>query len=218
MSANKDGEAQSVNAGDGPLPASSEETAQSHSEYLLGRALFRVMRAIMFEDRPAAELDALPLAQLRLLWTVHAGMEATMKDFSERLGVSQSTVTQLADRLVKRGLIDRLADSSDRRVVRLRISAIGKSLLVTVDQERKRTLHALWGRLNETERDEALRGLSALGRAAEAVREAQGRPALPLPERMTNAAWEAEADGLSEDAQPVLDLMARRVRGHTRPA
>src|ERR1051326_4791352 len=72
----------------------------------LGRALFRVMRAMVFDDRPAAELDALPLAQLRLLWVVHFCQDATMKDFSERLGVSQSTVTQLADRLVKRNLVD----------------------------------------------------------------------------------------------------------------
>src|SRR5579871_3593024 len=76
----------------------------------LGRAFFRVMRAVMFDDPPLPELDALPLAQLRLLWTIHFQADATMKDYSERLGVSQSTVTQLADRLVRRGLVERQAD------------------------------------------------------------------------------------------------------------
>src|SRR5258708_4896152 len=128
-----------------PVGAGSEKCS---AELPLGRALFRVMSAIMFDDRPAAELDALPLAQLRLLWAVHYSHEANMKDFSERLCVSQSTVTQLADRLVTRGLVDRLADASDRRVVRLRISKAGQELLGEADRERKRTLQAVWEALS----------------------------------------------------------------------
>src|SRR5882672_5253483 len=80
----------------------------------LEHALFRVMRALVFDDRPVPELDALPLAQLRLLMSVYYGPNSTMKDFSERLNVSQSTVTQLAERLVKRGLVVRRMDANDR--------------------------------------------------------------------------------------------------------
>ncbi len=75
----------------------------SHTEAILpppepplGHALFRVMRTLVFDDKPVPELDALPLAQLRLLMSVYYGPNSTMKDFSERLNVSQSTVTQLA--------------------------------------------------------------------------------------------------------------------------
>ena len=194
------------------------EVEEARPELPLGRALFRVMRSMMFDDRPAAELDALPLAQLRLLWTVHHSQEATMKDFSERLCVSQSTVTQLADRLVKRGLVDRLADVSDRRVVRLRISEAGKLLLEEADRQRKSTLYAVWKTLTATERQEALRGLEVLGHAAETVREAQGRPLPPLPERFVRPASGESASEKPEETQPVVDLMARRVRGRTLPS
>src|SRR5947209_1862858 len=80
-------------------------------ELPLGRALFRVSRALFFEEKPVPELIALPMAQLLLLWTVRFSPDATMKDCSERLSVSQSTVTQLADQLVKRGFVERLADA-----------------------------------------------------------------------------------------------------------
>ena len=193
-------------------PAPSEKVGE---ESPLGRALFRVMRATVFDDRPIAELDALPLAQLRLLWTVHHSHEATMKDFSERLGVSQSTVTQLADRLVKRGLVDRLADPADRRVVRLRISQAGRHLLGTADHERKKMLLSLWKALSESDRSAVLHGLDVLGNAAEQLRAAQGRPLPPLPERFVRSETGDAISAVSDDTQPVVDLMARRVRGRT---
>ena len=78
----------------------SEGMSQDHP---LSVALFSVMKNVIFADIPNPELDCLPLAQLRMLWTVFHHGAAPMKDFSEKLGVSQSTATQLADRLVRRG-------------------------------------------------------------------------------------------------------------------
>src|SRR5262249_39119711 len=63
--------------------------ASSALEPILGAALFRVLRAMVFEQQPLPELNALPMAQLRLLWAVRFHPGSTMKDLSERLGVSQ---------------------------------------------------------------------------------------------------------------------------------
>ncbi len=70
-----------------------------------------------------------------LLLTVHQ-MEAvrslpadglTMREFAHVLGVSAGTATALADRLVRSGAAERLAESDDRRVVRLVPTAAGRS-------------------------------------------------------------------------------------------
>lgn len=181
----------------------------------LGRALHRVMRALMFKEPPIPELDALPLAQLRLLWTVHHTPDATMKDFSERLSVSQSTVTQLADRLVRRGLIERHADPEDRRVVRLRTSPAGRAILGRAEADHQQTHRAVWESLTVQEQQAVIQGLEVLARAGEALRAAQG---YPLPACDEPPASNRAADvGASEpgQAQPVVDLMARRVRGQS---
>jgi|SRR5579884_1611837 len=180
----------------------------------LGPALFRVMRATMFEEAPVEELDALPLAQLRLLWTVHFLSLAPMKEFSERLGVAQSTVTQLADQLVRRGLVERQPDPEDRRVVRLHTSAVGAELLRRAEVQQAATHSAVWSALSSEQQAEVMRGLTVLADAAEEVRREQGRPLAPLPDRP------AVCDGSPDlqegpHTQTVVDLMSRRVRGRS---
>jgi DNA-binding transcriptional ArsR family regulator len=64
--------------------------------------------------------------QLRCLTVVaHLGQPA-MSGLAERLGLSPGTVTGLVDALVARGLVKRLRDAEDRRIVRLRLTAEGR--------------------------------------------------------------------------------------------
>ena len=175
-----------------------------------GRALFRVIRSIVFDDVPVPELDALPLAQLRLLWTIRHYGEETMKDFSERLGVTQSTVTQLADRLVKRGLIDRSSDPTDRRVVRLHLSTYGLEILERAEAAKSQLLEEIWEALDPEEQTEVLQGLETLASCAEAVRTRLGRSVPVLPDHE-----ERDMHGDTHSSQPVVDLMALRVRGRS---
>jgi DNA-binding MarR family transcriptional regulator len=167
----------------------------------------------MFEETPVPELDALPLAQLRLLWTVHHAPDATMKNFSERLGVSQSTITQLADRLVRRGFVERHADPEDRRVVRLRTSAAGQAVLERAETQHRQTHLTVWNALSPQQQRDVMHGLDVLARTAEAMRAAEGRPLPPWPERGAPCSSETSASSEPAEAQPVVDLMARRVRG-----
>ncbi len=191
------------------LPYTGELTQER--EPPLGHALFRVMRALVFDDRPVPELDALPLAQLRLLMSVYYSPNSTMKDFSERLIVSQSTVTQLAERLVKRDLVVRLQDAHDRRVIRLRTSAHGQDLVGQADSTRKATLRKAWYALNPAEQAQLEQALALLGDWGEKIRAEEGRPLPPLPASVPGI---DNPQTKNEDPQTKpVDLMTRRVRG-----
>ena len=195
------------------LPSCVPEALRIRGGAPLGFALLRVNRSMIFENQPLPELSALPIAQLRLLWTVRHLEDATMKDFSERLQVSQSTVTQLADQLVRRKFIERNADLHDRRVVRLKLSEFGKSILTQDEKKHQEMFEEVWGKLSNDERMQVMTGLSLLGDAAERVLTEKGRPpkhnlAPPVP-------LEGERAGDDPSAQPVLDLMTRRVRGQS---
>ncbi len=176
----------------------------------LGRALFRVMHALVFEDKPLPELDALPLAQLRLLMAVYYGPDATMKDFSERLNVTQSTVTQLAERLVRRGFVERRTDENDRRVVRLHTSLHGQSIVGQADATRKAALRKVWELCEPEEQENVINALHLLGDLGERIRAEEGRPVRPLHDPFPG---EREENLSEPDQTQPVDLMTRRVRG-----
>ncbi len=175
---------------------------------LLEPALMKVVKALIFDHQPLPELDILPLAQLRLLWTVYYLEDATMKTFSDRLYVSQSTVTQLAERLVRRGLIDRMHDLQDRRVVRLRVSEAARKVLSTVAEHQHQTMHKVWAQLNPTHKAMVLEGLEVLFEAVQVVKREEH---IEQPEG--GSIPHEKAGGQLDSSQPVVDLLSRRIRG-----
>lgn len=79
-----------------------------------------------------------------------AGSEAlTCGEIGERLVSPGPDVTRLLDRLESRGLVRRLRDEQDRRVVRARITASGLGLLEQLDGPVEAVLRALLGHLGE---------------------------------------------------------------------
>jgi DNA-binding MarR family transcriptional regulator len=73
----------------------------------------------------------------------------TCGEIGERLVSPGPDVTRLLDRLEQRGLIARLRDAGDRRVVRARITAQGLDLLTALDEPVGRMLGRLLGNLGK---------------------------------------------------------------------
>ena len=70
----------------------------------------------------------------------------TMGELSNALSVPLSTATRIADWLVDNGYIQRLADSDDRRVVRVSLTDMGRELFKAIDRYiRDRMLQILSG-------------------------------------------------------------------------
>jgi DNA-binding MarR family transcriptional regulator len=82
----------------------------------------------------------------------------TCGEIGERLVSPGPDVTRLLDRLEPRGLVTRLRDGEDRRVVRARITAPGMDLLAALDEPVGRMLGELLGSLGK----DRLRTLVAL--------------------------------------------------------
>jgi DNA-binding MarR family transcriptional regulator len=110
-------------------------------------AAFRAaLRAFLRESELAAQASGLtPQRHLLLLMIKGApdgSEEATVTDLVERLGVAQSTVTELVARAVEAGLVERSASHDDGRVAHLRLTADGERRLASsftrLDVERQR--------------------------------------------------------------------------------
>ncbi|HVR95113.1 MAG TPA: MarR family transcriptional regulator [Thermoanaerobaculia bacterium] len=96
----------------------------------------------------AYDLSAAQYNTLRILRG--AGGEAlTCGDIGERLVTPGPDVTRLLDRLEGRGLVARLRDEADRRIVRARITDQGLALLADLDRPVEHGLRQLLGPLGE---------------------------------------------------------------------
>lgn len=115
--------------------------------------------------RELKEHDLTPAQYNTLRILRGAGPDAlTCGEIGERLVSPGPDVTRLLDRLETSGLVARLRDAQDRRVVRARITEKGVALLASLDEPVERTLGELLGHLGP-ERLRTLTGLLNEARA-----------------------------------------------------
>jgi DNA-binding MarR family transcriptional regulator len=74
----------------------------------------------------AGEHD-LSLTQLRLL-AILRDRSPRMSELADHLGLDRSTISGLVDRAARRGLVERVADSVDRRSARVALTEAGREL------------------------------------------------------------------------------------------
>jgi DNA-binding MarR family transcriptional regulator len=82
---------------------------------------------MIWDAEPWLELD-MSTPQLKALLLI-SEEEIRMRELARKLGGSFSNATVLVDRLVERGLVERLDDPEDRRVVLVRVTEEGQHLI-----------------------------------------------------------------------------------------
>ncbi|MGA3184965.1 MAG: MarR family transcriptional regulator [Candidatus Dormibacteria bacterium] len=91
------------------------------------------MRRLMTRVIPAdihAEMGAITMQQMHALHTIAQRGAVTMGELAGCLdAASLSSATQMSDRLVKLGLVERMSDPDDRRLVRVALSPRGQELV-----------------------------------------------------------------------------------------
>jgi len=109
-------------------------------EHLLGLITGRLDRVL----GQAVSGMGLSTSQSRALLFLLDNGNATMTMLSRSLVISLSAATGIVDRLIKKGLVDRHRDATDRRVVRVRLTDKGVHLAGTVrDLMQQYTANAL---------------------------------------------------------------------------
>ncbi len=105
-------------------------------------ALLAASRAMVgLAARSIADAGAdVTLPQYRALVVLASRGPQKAADIAAELGVAPSTGTRMCDRLLRKGLIRRDRSSTDRRVVRLVLTAPGRELVDHVMRHRRRAL------------------------------------------------------------------------------
>ena len=150
------------------------ETAARVEEVLNGFAESMSRLLLDQYQQHLAELDlTLPQAQvLRILW--RSGPVPTGQ-LAQELRTSAPAITQLTDRLVRKGLLERRAAEADRRTVLVALSAKGRR---QVSQFRARRGRIFSGALAELDESEQAQIVAALEKVVAALRRYEAREAL----------------------------------------
>ena len=119
------------------MPRRSTAAAVAHDE--LVDALLSASRAMVaLAARSLADLDSeVTLPQYRALVVLASRGPQRVVDISTELGVNPSTGTRMCDRLVRKRLIRRYRSQTDRREVRLTLTAAGEHLIREVTDRRR---------------------------------------------------------------------------------
>lgn len=85
-----------------------------------------------------------------------------MTDIAKFMEVSTAAITGIVDRLVKSGYVLRVFDADDRRIIKIKITPKGLSLIKKCNQDRHKMIIDIFGRISETDRQDYLRILTQI--------------------------------------------------------
>ena len=118
-----------------------------------------------------AKTTGLSMPQFSILMQLHYKGDCGMSQVSERFDISPAAASQLVEKLVQGGLIERVEDPNDRRAKLLSLSKKGTQLVERGIQERYRWMDELTNTINSDERARVVEALTILTEAAHRLEE-----------------------------------------------
>jgi len=109
------------------------------------------------------------MAQLHIMYTLQRSGEMTMSRLADVLNVSFSNATGLIDRMEERGFIERYRVPTDRRIVLVRVTPAGETMLGEVDALSDELLRSVLERLPASQLRGVAHAISALREAVDST-------------------------------------------------
>jgi DNA-binding MarR family transcriptional regulator len=119
-----------------------------------------------FTPLPPGPVAELPVGQARTLVHLQVAGRRRMGELADDLGVRLPTASRIVDRLVARGLVARVADPDDRRVVRVEATPTGIALAQAARSFRRAVIVSRLERLDDEGRAALLEALALLEKVA----------------------------------------------------
>jgi DNA-binding MarR family transcriptional regulator len=105
------------------------------------------------------------MPQFFLLMQVHHREHCGISDLSENLEITTAATSQLVDKLVQAGLLERAEDPHDRRAKQVSLSPVGVAFIEKAIAERSRWVDELADALNADEHQKVAEALEILTEA-----------------------------------------------------
>lgn len=103
-------------------------------------ALYRASQAIIASYRNHLSDTGLTYTQYLVMLVLWEEEDANVSLISDRLGLNSGTLTPLLKRMEKQGLITRNRALEDERIVRIRLTDVGRKLRIPVRDARRKVV------------------------------------------------------------------------------
>jgi DNA-binding MarR family transcriptional regulator len=162
------------------MPASGPEPAAGPSPLDTLKKFRIVIRAAQRHSTWVEEQCGVTGAQLWIMQELHESPGLRVGELANRLAVHQTTVSNLADAIGKRGYIIKTRDPADQRVVRLSLSEQGETLLQSAPKPARGLLPEALRKLDQGSLQRLDAELQALLDVIDRVDETYGLQPLPF--------------------------------------
>ena len=150
-------------------------------------ALYRAAGREMRAGDPSGWAAHLTMPQVRVLFFLGRQGPSSVREVAAGMGVTQPSATETLEKLVRAGLVERTADSCDRRVVRNTLTAAGREIIEQPWEARRAAVASALRGASPGERAAITRGLALLCDILQRSGHA-GHPTQPAPFARANAA------------------------------
>jgi len=111
------------------------------------------------------------MPQFFLLMHLYRHDQCGISDLSAHMEITTAAASQLVDKLVQAGLLEREEDPNDRRARQVTLSPVGKQLIEQGIEERYRWVDGLETILTDAEKEKVAEALTLMVRAVEKLNE-----------------------------------------------
>ncbi|MBU2510339.1 MarR family transcriptional regulator [bacterium] len=112
---------------------------------LLLKAYPMLMRKLMHDYQPPADIISLNRSQWRTLFLLHNIEKPSMSQISKFMNMEKGSITTVVDGLIRKGLVNRIQDEKDRRKILLELS---KQSEIVIKKGMKAISHHILTKLN----------------------------------------------------------------------
>lgn len=124
-------------------------------------SLNEIMPVLMreFAHKQPAEVykGKVTLPQILILQHLNSQEAVKMTDIANFMKVTTAAATGIVDRLVKSGYVLRVFDQKDRRIIKIKITPKGSTLMKKLASERRKMAISIFSKISEQDRQDYLR-------------------------------------------------------------
>jgi DNA-binding MarR family transcriptional regulator len=144
----------------------STSSSASQLAAALGKWIGVFMRQSMGELVQYAKESGLSMSQISALFRLYHTGACPISEIGAHLGFTNAAASQMVERLVRQGLLERVEDLQDRRVKRLSLTPAGRQLVENGMQVRRRWMEQLSASIPSEQREAVGSALNLLTDAA----------------------------------------------------
>ncbi|OGF55980.1 MAG: hypothetical protein A2452_10990 [Candidatus Firestonebacteria bacterium RIFOXYC2_FULL_39_67] len=103
------------------------------------------------EDLMKLNLDMPHVAILDII--THSKIEPMMSEIGKKQGISKAMITRIIDTMEEKGLVSRVEDPKDRRIIRIHVTKIGKGVISKIESHHRNKLKSFLESLSSSDRN-----------------------------------------------------------------